>query len=150
MLGTPTSCNVRESPGSPPMFFQLLPVMKMWSSLDSFTLCSCARRCVHSPQLNRYLKCLYGCLESFNNDVLLFNFFFVYCIKITKQCSIKFHFIIILFLSLKCTYWLDCRWYMIWNVCFSTWWELTVFDQWTDTMCLELLWPQSLSLASTH
>lgn len=56
MFGTPTSCNVSDRPGRPPMFFHVLLVMKMWSSLDSFTLCSCARRCVHSPQLNKYLN----------------------------------------------------------------------------------------------
>lgn len=55
ILGTPTSCSVRDKPGRPPMFLQVLLVIKMWSSLDSFTLCSCASRCVHSPQLNKYL-----------------------------------------------------------------------------------------------
>lgn len=147
MLGTPTSCNVRESPGSPPMFFQLLPVMKMWSSLDSFTLCSCARRCVHSPQLNRYLKCLYGCLESFTNDVLLFNFFLYIALRLQNNAALNFSLLLFCFFhsNVHSGLIVDDIWF---EMC--TWWELTVFDQWTDTMCLELLWPQSLSLASTH
>lgn len=55
ICGTPTSCSVRDKPGRPPMFLQVLLVMNMWSSFESLTLCSWASRWVHSPQLNKYL-----------------------------------------------------------------------------------------------
>lgn len=53
--GTPTSWIVRATPGKPPIFSHDGCVMKMCSNLDNFILCSCAKRWVPSPQLNRYL-----------------------------------------------------------------------------------------------
>lgn len=44
ICGTPTSCSVRDKPGRPPMFLQVLLVMNMWSSFESLTLCSWASR----------------------------------------------------------------------------------------------------------
>lgn len=50
------SCNVRLNPGNPPICLQLVLVKKTCSMRASPNRCSCANRCVPSPQLIKYLQ----------------------------------------------------------------------------------------------